>query len=487
MGDSEQVEWKFMKLYLTDIVKTISDISGTRRSKGKPVAYHEEQQPEVANSQSSESQLRTPQRNFLRQSPRTHSNVLKGEVRGISPVSGSGEESDKEASPPKRRTRISSSKKTRTKSHSKDYDECSGSEPDEQPEESTKRKSKHSNSKKKRSNISCKEEDNDNLSDEQTVVASSRKGRRKRSDFNRLKNIILRLRWRKLWRRRLKWPLLLRGGNSAPPKKITKPCAEDKAKSDHYELVEQTEETPPRKKRSKSKKVRARTTTSENVVEVESDHFKMEKHAAAKETTLRKRQRRSKISKKKRSKSPPKEASESSKHVSKTRPKDLHEEERDQDAKTQSKDLSEESDQDFQTEPKDLSEEEWHRSDHSEEETEQEVLPAKRKRGPKSKKTVKSDSENVTVKKQCATGLKAPRIRFRPPIEKRIRVKTLNICSFCEKVLPNRAALSRHLQRHTGEKPYHCEECGKDYGSKTTLKIHNMQVHHKGTKDFICN
>ncbi|XP_041700471.1 zinc finger protein 91-like [Coregonus clupeaformis] len=494
MGDSEQVEWKFMKLYLTDIVKTISDISGTRRSKGKPVAYHEEQQPEVANSQSSESQLRTPQRNFLRQSPRTHSNVLKGEVRGISPVSGSGEESDKEASPPKRRTRISSSKKTRTKSHSKDYGECSGSEPDEQPEESTKRKSKHSNSKKKRSNISCKEEDNDNLSDEQTVVASSRKGRRKRSDFNVFEAETEKYNTapevEEVVEEETEVASASKRRKQHTPQKITKPCAEDKAKRDHYELVEQTEETPPRKKRSKSKKVRART-TSENVVEVESDHFKMEKHAAAKETTLRKRQRRSKISKKKRSKSPPKEASESGKHVSKTRPKDLHEEERDQDAKTQSKDLSEESDQDFQTEPKDLSEEEWHRSDHSEEETEQEVLPAKRKRGPKSKKTVKSDSENVTVKKkgkkQGATGLKAPRIRFRPPIEKRIRVKTLNICSFCEKVLPNRAALSRHLQRHTGEKPYHCEECGKDYGSKTTLKIHNMQVHHKGTKDFICN
>uniref|UniRef100_A0A4W5NDU6 C2H2-type domain-containing protein n=1 Tax=Hucho hucho TaxID=62062 RepID=A0A4W5NDU6_9TELE len=202
-------------------------------------------------------------------------------------------------------------------------------------------------------------------------------------------------------------------------------------------------------------------------------------------------------SKKKRSQSPPNEASdtesdgESGKHVSKTWPKDLHEEERDQDAKTRSKDLSEESDQGSQTEPKDVSEEEWHHADLSEKETEQEVLPAKRKRGPKSKKTMKSDSENVTVKtkgkKQGAMGLKAPRIRFTPPIEKRIRVKTLHICSFCEKVLPNRAALSRHLQHHTGEKPYHCEECGKDYGSKTTLKIHNMQVHHKGTKDFICN
>uniref|UniRef100_A0A8C7FCW6 C2H2-type domain-containing protein n=1 Tax=Oncorhynchus kisutch TaxID=8019 RepID=A0A8C7FCW6_ONCKI len=140
------------------------------------------------------------------------------------------------------------------------------------------------------------------------------------------------------------------------------------------------------------------------------------------------------------------------------------------------------------TESKDLSEEEWHCSDHSEKETEHEVLPAKRKRGPKSKKTMKSDSENVTVKKkgkkQGAMGLKAPRIRFTPPVEKRIRVKTLQICSFCEKVLPNRAALSRHLQRHTGEKPYHCEECGKDYGSKTTLKIHNIDCGKRFSRRF---
>uniref|UniRef100_A0AAZ3PQE4 C2H2-type domain-containing protein n=1 Tax=Oncorhynchus tshawytscha TaxID=74940 RepID=A0AAZ3PQE4_ONCTS len=243
----------------------------------------------------------------------------------------------------------------------------------------------------------------------------------------------------------------------SPPQKPT-PRGEDKAERDHYELGEQAEDTTPSRKCSESKKVRTRTPSED---------------------------------------SPPKEASdtesdgESGKHISKTWPKDFHEEERDQDAKTRSKDLSEQSDQGSQTESKDLSEEEWHCSDHSEKETEHEVLPAKRKRGPKSKKTMKSDSENVTVKKngkkQGAMGLKAPRIRFTPPVEKRIRVKTLHICSFCEKVLPNRAALRRHLQHHTGEKPYHCEECGKDYGSKTTLKIHNMQVHHKGTKDFICN
>ncbi|XP_023848336.1 zinc finger protein 892-like [Salvelinus sp. IW2-2015] len=492
MGDSEQVEWKFMKLYLTDIVKTISNKSATRRSKRKPVSYREEQQLEVATPQSSERQLRTPQRNSRRQSPRTHSSVLKEQERGFSPVSASGEESDKEASPPKRRNRISSSKKTRTKSPSKDCDDCSGAEPGEQLEESTKRKCKYSNSKNKRTNICCKEEDNDNLSDEQTVVASPRK-RRQCSDFNvfeaetepEVEEVV---------EEETEVASASKRRKQGSPQKRTTPRGEDKAESDHYELVEQAEETPPRKKRSKSKKVRTRT-PSEDVVEVESAHFKTEEHAAAEDTNLRKRQRRSKKSKKKRSKSPPKEASdtesdgESGKHVSKTWPKDLHEEERDQDGKTRSKDLSEESDQGSQTEPKDLSEE-WHCSDHSEE-TEQEVLPAKRKRGPKSKKTMKLDSENVTVKnkgkKQGAAGLKAPRIRFTPPIEKRIRVKTLHICSFCEKVLPNRAALNRHLQHHTGEKPFHCEECGKDYGSKTTLKIHNMQVHHKGTKDFICN
>ncbi|XP_024285147.1 zinc finger protein 37-like [Oncorhynchus tshawytscha] len=502
MGDSEQVEWKFMKLYLTDIVKTISNKSATRRSKRKPVAYHEEQQPEVATPQSSERQLRTPQRNSRRQSPRTRSSVLKEQERGFSPVSGSGEESDKEATPPKRRNGISSSKKTRTKSPSKDCDDCSGAESGEQLEESTKRKCKYSNSKKKRTNIHCKKEDNDNLSDEQTVVASPRKRRRQCSDFDVFEaetekyNTVSELEVEDVVEEETEVASASkRRKQRSPPQKPT-PRGEDKAERDHYELGEQAEDTTPSRKCSESKKVRTRT-PSEDVVEVESAHFKTEEHAAAEDTTLRKRQRRSKKSKKKRSKSPPKEASdtesdgESGKHISKTWPKDFHEEERDQDAKTRSKDLSEQSDQGSQTESKDLSEEEWHCSDHSEKETEHEVLPAKRKRGPKSKKTMKSDSENVTVKKngkkQGAMGLKAPRIRFTPPVEKRIRVKTLHICSFCEKVLPNRAALRRHLQHHTGEKPYHCEECGKDYGSKTTLKIHNMQVHHKGTKDFICN
>ncbi|CAB1337283.1 unnamed protein product, partial [Coregonus sp. 'balchen'] len=511
MGDSEQVEWTFMKLYLTDIGKALSGKSGTRMSKKKPAAYHEEQQTGVTPPQRSESQLRTPQRNSQWQSPRTHSKHLKEEERGFSPVSGSGDESDKEASPPKRRTTISSSKKTRTKSHSKDYDECSGSESGEQPEESTKRK---------RTNTCCKEEDNDNLSDKPTVVASPRNRSRQRSDFNVFEaeaepyNTLSEPEVEVVVEGETEVASVSKRWKQCNPPKITKPRAEDKAESDHYELVEQAEETRIRKKLSKSKKVRPRT-PSEDVGEVESDHFEMEEHAAAEDTTLRKRQRRPKKSIKNRSKSPSKKASDaesdgvSGKHVSKTLSKDLHEEESDQDAETQSKNLSEESDQDAETQSKNLSEEsdqdaetqsknlseesdqdaetqsknlceesdqdsqtepkdlieEWHRSDHPKEETEQEVLPAKRKRGPKSKKTVKSDSnsdsENVTVKKkgkkQGATGLKAPRIRFRPPIEKKIRVKILHICSFCEKVLPNRDALSRHLQRHTGEKPYHCE------------------------------
>lgn len=506
MGDSEQVEWTFMKLYLNDIGNTLSDKSGTRMSKRKLAAYHEEQQIGVTPTQRSERQLRTPQRNSSWQSPRTHSKHLTEEERGFSPVSGSGEESDKEASPPKRRTTISSSKKTRTKSHTNYYDDCSGTESGEQPEKSTQRKKGHSNSKKNKTNTHCKEEDNDNLSDRPTVVASPRKRSRQCSDFNVFEaeaepyNTVSEPEVEVVVEGETEVASASKRWKQYNPPKITKPHAEDKAESEHYELVEQAEETPIRKKQSKSKKVRTRT-PSEDVGEDESDHFETEGHAAAEDTTLRKTQRRSMKSRKKRSKSPSKKArdaesdGESGKHVSKTLPKDLHEEESDQDAETQSKNVSEESDRDFQTEPKGLGEEEWHRSDHAEDETEQEVLPAKRERGPKSTKTVKSDSnsdsENVTVKnkgkKQCATGLNAPRLRFRPPIEKKKRVKILHICSFCEKVLPNRDALSRHLQRHTGEKPYHCEECGKDYGSKNTLKIHNMQVHHKGTKDFICN
>nr|XP_046151524.1 zinc finger protein 37-like isoform X3 [Oncorhynchus gorbuscha] len=472
----------------------------------EPAAYHEEEQAGVTPTQRSERQLRTPQRNSRCQCPRTHSKHLTEEERGFSPVSGSGEESDKEASPPKRRITISSSKKTRTKSHTKDYDDCSGTESGKQPEKSTQRKKGHSNSKNNKTNTHCKEEDNDNLSDKPTVVASPRKRSRQFSDFNVFEaeaepnntvsepevEVVVEGETEvasasKRWKQ-----------NNTP--KTTKHHAEDKAESEHYELVEQADETPIRKKLSKSKKIRTRTPL-EDVKEDESDHFETEVHAAAEDTTLRKRQRRSMESRKKSSKSPSKKASdaesdgESGKHVSKSLPKDLHKEESDQDAETNSKNLREESDQDSQTEPKGLGAEKWHRSDHPEEEIEQEVLPAKRERGPKSMKTVKldsnSDSENVTVKnkgkKQGASGLKAPRVRFRPPVEKKKRVKILHICSFCEKVLPNRDALGRHLQRHTGEKPYHCEECGKDYGSKNTLKIHNMQVHHKGTKDFICN
>ena len=105
----------------------------------------------------------------------------------------------------------------------------------------------------------------------------------------------------------------------------------------------------------------------------------------------------------------------------------------------------------------------------SEEETEQDPFPAKRKKGSKrtSKKTVQLDPdvhlENDDSKKDSNR-------------KRKTRVKTTHTCSFCEKVLACKAALDRHVLSHSSARPFHCDECGKNYRSKMTLKIHQQKI-----------
>ena len=60
-----------------------------------------------------------------------------------------------------------------------------------------------------------------------------------------------------------------------------------------------------------------------------------------------------------------------------------------------------------------------------------------------------------------------------------------NTCHICGKNFVNKYVLTNHLLVHTGQKPFKCEECGKKFGEKGTLKRHKLTVH-TGQKNFKC-
>uniref|UniRef100_A0AAQ6IBU3 C2H2-type domain-containing protein n=1 Tax=Anabas testudineus TaxID=64144 RepID=A0AAQ6IBU3_ANATE len=46
-------------------------------------------------------------------------------------------------------------------------------------------------------------------------------------------------------------------------------------------------------------------------------------------------------------------------------------------------------------------------------------------------------------------------------------------CPFCKHNFNNRRYLLRHMIKHTGDKPYSCENCGKQFYRDLYLKLHN--------------
>lgn len=54
------------------------------------------------------------------------------------------------------------------------------------------------------------------------------------------------------------------------------------------------------------------------------------------------------------------------------------------------------------------------------------------------------------------------------------------MCSYadCTKRFTEYSSLYKHQVTHTGQKPYTCESCGKNYRQASTLAMHRRTAHH---------
>ncbi|KAG8178229.1 hypothetical protein JTE90_025112 [Oedothorax gibbosus] len=59
-----------------------------------------------------------------------------------------------------------------------------------------------------------------------------------------------------------------------------------------------------------------------------------------------------------------------------------------------------------------------------------------------------------------------------PPTTPRGKPRKLHKCDFCDYTTLKTDHLRAHVSRHTGEKPYRCSLCSKDFRTKSSLTAH---------------